>query len=351
MLRAAIVGVGENARDHGRACVRSNRVDLASICDVDPTALERFGGEYDVAPGSRYADLNEMLTSEQLEVVIVSTWGVHHAAIAKQVAAASGVRAILVEKPISMTAAQCQEMIDAASKHGVVLAEAFKWRHDPQHLRVVQLVREGRIGAVRAIHGFFTSPLVRFADADNWRYDSQKGGGSIYDTASYLVHFSRLMTGTEPTRAFATAAFAEGRPSRSAAELSAAIALSFADGAVAHLTSSYEYGYCQAVQVVGTEGWIGLDLPFDQRSVREQEFVEKEDLAATVQLHHDSFDSETYRFAPRNQFDLQLDHLCDAAEGSTAFRIEPEFSLGNMRALDAVRASIDAGAPVAVASD
>ena len=235
-------------------------------------------------------------------------------------------------------------MIAAAREHGVLLAEAFKWRHDPQHLRVQELIDAGRIGRVRAVHGAFTSPLVRFADPTNWRYDPARGGGSIYDTAGYLVHFARWVAGAEPVRAYATASFAPGKD----AELSAAIVLSFPDGAVAHLTSSYEYGYCQAMQVIGTNGWIGLDLPFDQRSVREQEFVEKEDLPAIVRVHHDSFDTEVYRFAPRNQFDLQLDHLCDAIDGTAAFRISPAFSLGNMRALDAIRTSIETGAPVAV---
>ena len=342
MLRTAIVGAGENARDHGRACRLSPRVELAAICDVSPEALARFGAEYDVS--ARYTDLEAMLRTESPDLVIVSTWGVHHAEVAIRAARSGGVRAILVEKPISMTGAECERMIAAAREHGVLLAEAFKWRHDPQHLRVQELIDAGRIGRVRAVHGAFTSPLVRFAEPTNWRYDPARGGGSIYDTAGYLVHFARWVAGAEPVRAYATASFAPGKD----AELSAAIVLSFPNGAVAHLTSSYEYGYCQATHVIGTNGWIGLDLPFDQRSVREQEFVEKEDLPAIVRVHHDSFDTEVYRFAPRNQFDLQLDHLCDAIDGTAAFRISPAFSLGNMRALDAIRASIETGSPVAV---
>lgn len=342
MLRVAIVGAGENARDHGRACRLSSRVELAAICDISPEALARFGAEYDVS--ARYGDLEAMLRIESPDLVIVSTWGVHHAEVAIRAARCAGVRAILVEKPISMTAAECELMIAAARERGVLLAEAFKWRHDPQHLRVQELIGCGRIGRVRAVHGVFTSPLVRVVAPSNWRYDPARGGGSIYDTAGYLVHFARWVAGAEPAQAYATASFAPDKD----AELSAAIVLSFPDGAVAHLTSSYEYGYCQATQVIGTNGWIGLDLPFDQRSVREQEFVDKEDLAATVRVHHDSFDTEVYRFAPRNQFDLQLDHLCDAIDGTAALRISPAFSLGNMRALDAIRRSIETGAPVAV---
>ena len=89
-----------------------------------------------------------------------------------------------------------------------------------------------------------------------------------------------------------------------------------------------------------------MDLPFDQRSVREQEFVEKEDLPATVQVYHDNFNTEVYRFTSVNQFDLQLSHLCDCLATNRPHRIAPEFSLGNMRTIDAIHASIRSGKPV-----
>ena len=93
------------------------------------------------------------------------------------------------------------------------------------------------------------------------------------------------------------------------ADMSAVIQLEFPGGATAQLTTSYQYGYCQATEVLGLTGWIRADLPFDQRSVREQEFVEKEDLPATIEVFHDNFDHEVHRFAPVDQFALQLDHL------------------------------------------
>ena len=48
--------------------------------------------------------------------------------------------------------------------------------------------------------------------------------------------------------------------------------------------------------------------------MREQEFVEKEDLPATVEVFHDNFDHEVHRFDPVDQFALQLDHLVDCLE-------------------------------------
>lgn len=339
--RVGIIGAGENARDHGRACRNVDGAELVAICDISAEALQRYGEEFGVS--RRYTRVAEMLDQEEPDIVVISTWGVYHAELCKAAAGSGKVRAILVEKPISITAAECEEMIAAARQHGVLLAEGFKWRHDPQHLRVKELVEEGRIGQPMSIHGAFSSPLIRFAAPTNWRYDRARGGGSVFDTAGYLIHLARHLFDDEPRRVYAT-----GSPPIEGAdvEMSAAILLEFAGNRTAQLTSSYEYGYCQATHVLGTRGWIRMDLPFDQRSVREQEFVEKEDLPATVQVYHDNFNTEVYRFTSVNQFDLQLSHLCDCLATNRPHRIAPEFSLGNMRTIDAIHASIRSGKPV-----
>ena len=151
--------------------------------------------------------------------------------------------------------------------------------------------------------------------------------------------------GTEPHRVYAFCSFSEQLAD---VEVSASIMLQFAGDASAKLTSSYQYGYCQATEILGTRGWIRMDLPFDQRSVREQEFVEKEDLSATVQVFLNNFDTEVHEFPPVNQFDLQLRHVCECLDGNASPRIPPEFSLGNMRVIDAVFESIRTGQPVSI---
>ncbi|WP_089718708.1 Gfo/Idh/MocA family protein [Candidatus Entotheonella palauensis] len=340
VYRVGIVGAGENARDHGRACRHVEQAELVTICDVSKEALTRYGDEFGVS--RRYTRLEEMLDQEELDIVVVSTWGVFHAEVSKTVARSGKARAILVEKPISATAAECEEMIAAAHENGVLLTEAFKWRHDPQHLRIKELIDAGRIGPVMSVHSTFSSPLVRFAQPTNWRYYRERGGGSVFDTAGYLIHFARHVIGAEPHRVYASGSFIKS----SNVEMSAAILLEFPDGATANLTSSYQYGYCQATEILGTHGWIRMDLPFDQRSVREQEFVEKEDLPASVRVFHDNFDTEIYHFSPANQFDLQLRHLCECLDAGTPHRIPVEFSLGNMRVIDAVHKSIQTRMPV-----
>ena len=72
--KVGIIGAGENARDHGRACRNLEQVELVAICDISEDALKRFGEEYRVS--RRYTSLDDMLSQEDLDIVVISTWGV-----------------------------------------------------------------------------------------------------------------------------------------------------------------------------------------------------------------------------------------------------------------------------------
>ena len=340
--RVAIIGAGENARDHARACRKVEQAELVAICDVSREALDRFGDEFAIA--NRYLHQEEMLASEAPDLVVVSTWGVHHARVCSAAARSGSVRGILCEKPISMSAGECEEMITAAQEHDVILMEAFKFRHQPQFHRVQEIIKSGRVGRITAVQATLSSPLLRYVSRSNWRYDHERGGGSLLDTASYLIHMARFFLAAEPVQVFATGTFVENID----VELSTAIQLTFPGGASGTLFSSYDCGYCQSTVILGTDGWIRMEAPVDQRSVRETEFVTEGDLPAVVQVFYDSFDSEVHHFAPVNQFGLQLEHLCRCLESGEEPLISPAFSLGNMRAIDAARESMRSGLPVSV---
>ena len=132
-LRVGIVGAGGIAHCHGRAAQEAPEAVLTAICDVSADALERFGESFGVT--RRYTDLERMLRGEDLDILVICTWGNSHADIAIRAARTGRVRAILCEKPISSTAAECEAMIETARDHGVLLAEAFKFRHHPCHIR------------------------------------------------------------------------------------------------------------------------------------------------------------------------------------------------------------------------
>ena len=154
--RVAIVGTGSIATRHGRACNEVPLAELWAICDISEDSLSSFGDEFGVT--RRYTNLKEMLEAEEIDIAIVSTWGPSHAETTIQLADSGKVKAILCEKPFALTATEAEQMATAAYRNGVLLAEAFKFRHHPMHLHAKELVDSGAIGDVRSIRSTLVTP-------------------------------------------------------------------------------------------------------------------------------------------------------------------------------------------------
>ncbi len=104
---------------------------------------------------------------------------------------------VLCEKPIGLTASEAAELIAVRDRTGTKVQEAFMVRTHPQWVRVQSLVREGRIGELRSMMGYF-SYFNR--DASNIRNVREFGGGAVMDIGCYLIHTARMIFGSEPRR-------------------------------------------------------------------------------------------------------------------------------------------------------
>ena len=113
-IKVAVIGCGGIAHCHARAADQVG-VPLQALCDVSAEARQRFGDQYGVE--GRYASVEEMMAHEELDIAVICTWGVHHAQVSEQLARSGRVRAILCEKPICSTTAECEGMIEIGRAH------------------------------------------------------------------------------------------------------------------------------------------------------------------------------------------------------------------------------------------
>lgn len=329
--RVGIIGTGGIAQAHGRAARSAVNAEVVAICDVSQEALDRFGDEFGVA--ARYQSLETMLAKENLDIVVICTWGVHHAEISNRVSRSRRVRAILCEKPICSTAAECEGMVAIANENGILLAEAFKFRHHPQHLKARELVESGAIGDVKMIHSTFTNAVnPTFMTPDqNWRFNRDQGGGAIYDLGCYNIHHARFMIGAEPIRVYATGHIG----AYSQVNETVAVQLDFPGDVGAQFILTFRYFSTQSAEIYGTKGYLRIEKAWNN-----------ENSPVTLEARFANGDRETYNFAPVDQFTLQLNHLCDCLETGSPHRIPPEDSIANMKVIDAIYASMERHAPV-----
>ena len=332
-LRMAIVGTGGIARRHASAAASVEGVDLVAVCDISADKAQRFAATHQV--DSFYRDVESLVQAHEIDIAVVSTWGTSHAEISNQLARSGKVRAVLCEKPICQNAAECADMIATAEESGVLLAEAFKFRHHPLHLKMKELVEDGAVGELRAIRSSFVlgggTPRDKMRPEMGWGLDPARGGGVVYDLGCYNIHHARFITGHEPTTVFAQG---ELHPVCGVHD-QVAISLGFPGGITAEIAvGNYAPYHMQGVEICGTKGYLRTDLAWNN-----------ENKPTTLEARFKGR-QERYEFAEQYQFAHQLRHMMDCLERGVEHRIQPQNSLGQMRTIDAVFESLASGNPV-----
>ncbi len=162
---------------------------------------------------------------------------------------------VLCEKPIGVTVEDALRLIEVRNRTGRKVQEAFMVRTHPQWLRVQSLVREGRIGELRSMAGYF-SYFNR--DAGNIRNVPEYGGGALLDIGCYLINTSRMIFDSEPTR---VVSLIDRDPAMKVDRL-ASLIMDFERGQSIGTCSTQVVAY-QRVHVVGTNGRIEIEIPFN----------------------------------------------------------------------------------------
>jgi predicted dehydrogenase len=142
-----------------------------------------------------YGSYEELFADPEVDAVYVSLPNGMHAEWA--IKALEAGKHVLCEKPFDRDPDAVARAFDIAEERGLVLAEAFMWRHHPQVDRAVQLLREGAIGDVRLLKASFSFVLD---DPANVRLFSGLDGGSLMDVGCYCVSGLRTLAGAEPVR-------------------------------------------------------------------------------------------------------------------------------------------------------
>jgi predicted dehydrogenase len=334
-MRVVIVGAGAIAYRHAQACRDLDGAELVAVCDVRRAAADALADEFGI--DARFTDLAAMLAGESADLAIVATWGAYHAEVTAAVSRSGRVRGILCEKPLAMDARQAVEMFHVAAEHGVLLAEAFRLRSQPIHLRAIELIRNGCIGDVLHVRNamMWTLPDSAKDPARNWRFNKAVGGGVTFDIGCYCINHLRWAMNEEPRSISALARWGATGVDEHVAALA-----SFASGRTAEWCVSWQAGPAHAAEVLGTAGSLRILNAWGDRP----------NVATTLEITDTARNREVEEFEPTDQFWLQLRHMQDCLDHGTPHRIPPEDSIAQMRVLDAVYASLRDGRPAEVGS-
>lgn len=222
----------------------ARRTSSARVVAVGSRAGERaasFAAEHGIA--RVHAGYDAFLADPEIEAVYVSLPNaLHHE---WTMAALEAGKHVLCEKPFSPRPAEVEAAFDAADRAGLILSEAFMWRHHPQVARLVELLPE--LGPLQTIRSTFS--YVMRADP-NVRLDPALEGGSLLDVGTYCVNGARLLAGEEPDLAYGSAVMGP-----TGVDIRFTGILRFPSGVLAEFTSGFTADH-RGLEAIGARGSV-----------------------------------------------------------------------------------------------
>ena len=233
---------------------------------------------------------------------------------------------VLCEKPMDRRPEPVARAFDLAQARGLVLSEAFMWRHHPQTARLRSLLDEGAIGEVRLVRACFSFLLAGDVDV---RLDPALDGGALMDVGCYAVSGVRLVAGGEPRSV--AAEIAKGP---SGVDMRLAALLRFDGDVLGIIDCGLDLPSRSELEIAGSEGRIVLADPW--HCIDPKIVVER------------GFEREIVQIAPADSYALELDDMAAAIRGERAPLLGRADALGQARTVDALYRSAAAGHAVAV---
>lgn len=249
------------------------------------------------------------------------------------IAAAQARKHVLCEKPLAMTAADAERMIDAARAAGVHLMEAFMYRHHPSWVAVRGMVASGRIGRLTAIQTWFS---YFNDDTANIRNIHEFGGGALFDIGCYAVNLSRMLFDGEPSRVVA----ALRRDPQLDVDVLVSAILEF-DGGISTFAASTRTETDQRVDVYGTTGRISVGIPFNIPPDRPTRIFLTAGGDPPVAPKTDVLE-----FATADPYTVEFERFAAAVLEGLPTPVPPEDAVANLRVIESIFAAADQGLAV-----
>lgn len=198
-LKTALVGCGrigfllEEDPLRNKPCthfggLKAAGLDVTCACDINRDRLYYFADKTGLHPESAYTSYKKMFQEHKFDIVTIATWTASHIDIALE-AVNSGVKAIVLEKPLSGSLKSARKLMEAASSKGCSIFINHERRYDHRYRKTGDLIKSGKIGNIKTVNArILTGPF---------RGESipEQGGGSLLHDGTHLVDLLRYYFG------------------------------------------------------------------------------------------------------------------------------------------------------------
>jgi scyllo-inositol 2-dehydrogenase (NADP+) len=194
-IRVGVIGYGgafNMGRGHLQEMEQAGMTPVA-VCEVDAERLKIAETDF---PGIQtYSKVAEMLRKSDVNLITIITPHNTHAKLALQCLKAG--RHVVCEKPLAITTAECDAMMAAAKKSGVVLSTYHNRHWDGWILRAVEQIKEKKV--IGDIYRVDARMGARAMPGDWWRTSRTISGGILYDWGVHLLEYGLQLIDSDIT--------------------------------------------------------------------------------------------------------------------------------------------------------
>jgi predicted dehydrogenase len=274
-----------------------------------------------------YGSYEELIADPEIEAIYNPLPNNLH--IEWTIKAARAGKHVLCEKPISMTVAEALPLLRVQEETGMKIEEAFMVKTNPQWVSTLNMIKDGKIGDVRSVAGYFS---YNNKDLSNIRNIRETGGGGLMDIGCYMILFSRLVFRAEPNR---VVSLIDEHPDTRTDILTSAL-LEFPTGHATFTCSTRLTPY-QRFQIIGTNGRLEVQIPVNAPTDEPCKvfFDDGTDLVGR--------NIETIEFEPCDQYTVQGDLFSQTIREDREPALSLEDSIKNMAVIEAIFKSGSSG--------
>jgi len=246
----AILGPGKIADKFASAFSQVPEAKLYAVASRDEQRARVFAEKFNIP--KIYASYEQMLADPAIDIVYIAT--PHNFHYEQTLLCLKNKKAVVCEKPLTLSAKQTMELVAASRTNKTFLMEGMWTRFFPAIIKTMQLIQEGAIGEIKFIRADFGFAAPH--DPAHRVLNLKLGGGAQLDVGVYPM-FLALLIGGIPKAIHAVSTLAI-----TGADETTGVEFSFENGIIAHILSSIVLDTPKLAEIFGTKGSITLQTPW-----------------------------------------------------------------------------------------
>lgn len=196
-LKWGILGPGNIAGDFAKALNRVNG-EVYAVASRNKERAEKFASENNVKKA--YGSYEEMINDEEIDAIYIATPHSNH--YEYMIKSLNNNKHVLCEKAITVNKKELDEALKIAKENNLVLEEAMTIFHMPLYEKVLNKIKNGKLGKVNMIQVSFGS--FKEYDENNRFFNIDLAGGALLDVGTYALSFARYFLSSMPVEILTT---------------------------------------------------------------------------------------------------------------------------------------------------